>query len=294
MAVVDAITIFEKYKSRNGKQSPEDPSIDIVYGVLGTDDENDMNTLVDATAPATWNDLQRQDWTHEYLGGVGMDGAWEVTVHYDRKDPKGAGTNQFSFDMVSGTQHITQSKETMDSQAPFNSPLPPPDFQGGINVTDDNVEGCDVTSGKMEFTVTSIALAADLPPDFLMQIRTCAATAPANDRPFSILYRGQVLQFVEYELLFMGASGSYRGDGSWEFNFKFSASATVQNQEIGSGASQIIIALKRGWDYLWVKYKKGKDNPSKVFAFTPMAAYVERVYDATDFDDLFEPFDFIP
>src|SRR6185437_14560558 len=140
-----AIQVFEKVKSRGGKESVEDPSINIIYGVLGTDDENAVDDAIRLTSPDAWNFLTRQSWQREFLGGVGEKGLWEVTVLYDRNDPKGRGAVQFSFDTSGGREKITQSKATIESagasDADGSIPRNVPDCKGGIGVTDTSIEG---------------------------------------------------------------------------------------------------------------------------------------------------------
>lgn len=294
-----AIQVFEKVKSRGGKESVEDPSINIIYGVLGTDDENAVDDAIRLTSPEAWNFLTRQSWQREFLGGVGEKGLWEVTVLYDRNDPKGRGAVQFSFDTSGGKEKITQSKATIESagasDADGSIPRSVPDCKGAIGVTDTSIEGVEITVPKLEFTITCVAAASALPPNYIMRLK--GAVGSVNDDHFRVAYKGQVLEFGEQELLFLGGPGSYRGNGDWEFNLKFAASDTVEDLVLGqtfdsiSGepnvAGVIRIARKRGWEYLWVFYKEQKDGVSSRLVRLPLAAYVERVYDPIDFDALF-------
>ena len=259
-----------------------------------------MDDAIRLTSPEAWNFLTRQSWQREFLGGVGEKGLWEVTVLYDRNDPKGRGAVQFSFDTSGGKEKITQSKATIESagasDADGSIPRNVPDCKGGIGVTDTSIEGVNITVPKLEFTVTCVAAAANLPPNFIMRLK--AAVGSVNDDHFSVTYKGQVLEFDEQELLFLGGPGSYRGNGDWEFNLKFAASDTVEDLVLGQTVDSITgdpnvagvirIARKRGWEYLWVFYKEQKDSVSSRLVRLPLAAYVERVYDPINFDALFE------
>ena len=96
-------------------------------------------------------------------------------------------------------------------------------------------------------------------------MRLKAAVGSVNDDRFRVNYKGQLLEFEEQDLLFLGGPGSYRGNGDWEFHLKFASSDTVEDLKLGetidtiSGepniAGVIRIARKRGWEYLWVFYK---------------------------------------
>lgn len=283
--------LFEKHKSRNGRASPDNPTLDVVYGVIGTDDETEVDDLVDAGAPSEWNGLIRQGWSRDYLG-VNL---WEVTVNYSREETKGAGALSFSGDTSGGTQHVTQSIRTVCSGAVDKNgdPVDAPDCHRAIGVTEDGVEGVDVVVPKLEFTITVIADSDALPSDYLVQLHK--ATGMCNDATFSIDYRGQHLEFNQGELLFMGCPFSYRGNGTWEFPFKFSASRNAEEEDILIGGVQdpdtldvtggIQLVEKQGWDYLWIKYSPKKSNDAIVRQ--PTAAYIEQVVKQTDFDALF-------
>ena len=82
------------------------------------------------------------------------------------------------------------------------------------------------------------------------------------------------------EVLFMGASGSKRGDDEWEITFRFAASPNVTNLTIGD----ITGVDKKGWEYLWVRYADAEDE--KVLVKQPTAVYVEKVYESGNFAGL--------
>jgi hypothetical protein len=86
--------------------------------------------------------------------------------------------------------------------------------------------------------------------------------------------------FQPGEVLFLGASGSNRGDGYWEITFRFSASPNMTNLQVGS----ITIADKPGWAYVWFRYQDTADANQLIKR--PVAAYVERVYDEGDFTQI--------
>ena len=84
------------------------------------------------------------------------------------------------------------------------------------------------------------------------------------------------------ECLFLGASGSRRGTGSdddWEITFRFAASPNQANLPVGD----MIVAAKKGWEYLWVRYADAEDAGSNTLVQRPVAAYVEKVYEEADF-----------
>lgn len=302
-----AIVVFEKWKSREGKQSVEDPSITITYGVKGTDDEALVDAAIESSSPTTWNGLQRQSWQRSFVGGPTDDGAlWEVSVLYDRTDPKGAGTAQLSADITAGRQKITQSRETIASYGvstftpggTLSSTSTPPNFRGAIGVTDTSIEGVEVFISKMELTIPAVVKAADLDMDYIDRLD--AASGKANDFRFVMLYKGQRIVSERHELLFLAGPVSYRGNGDWEFSLKFIRERTVEDLFIGGTVpapsegegfttGPILVARKRGHEYLWVNYKEKKDPTSGTLVRVPQGVYVERVYEEEDFSSLFAP-----
>jgi hypothetical protein len=88
--------------------------------------------------------------------------------------------------------------------------------------------------------------------------------------------------FAAGEVLFLGASGSKRGEEDWEITFRFAASPNRANFQVGP----ITVASKKGWKYLWVRYADAEDATAKVLVKRSVAAYVEKVYPEGNFAGL--------
>lgn len=131
--------IIEKYDSRESTVGVENPSVDLLYVVDGTEDDAAVRALVEATIPAIYAGLVFQNYHIAHQGS----GLWEVSVRYGKKEPKEPGESSLSFDTGGGTTHITQSLQTIVSYAPPGED--PPDFKGAIGVNNDSVEGTDIT-----------------------------------------------------------------------------------------------------------------------------------------------------
>ena len=86
--------------------------------------------------------------------------------------------------------------------------------------------------------------------------------------------------FAIGEVLFLGASGSQRGEDDWEITFRFAASPNVTGLTIGD----INGIDKKGWEYIWVRYADAEDQ--KVLVKQPIAVYVEKVYEEGNFAGL--------
>ncbi len=88
--------------------------------------------------------------------------------------------------------------------------------------------------------------------------------------------------FAPGEVLFLGASGTQRGQEDWEITFKFAASPNATGLVIG----EITGINKKGWEYLWVRYADAEDTTAKVLVKKPIAVYVEQVYPMAAFAGL--------
>ncbi len=229
--------------------------------VLGTEDDAAVRALVEVTVPAFYAGLVFQSYHIAHQGG----GIWEASARYGKKEPKEPGESSFSFDTGGGTQHITQSLETVNSYA-----LPgedSPDLKGVIGVNTDSVEGTDITIPVYNFTETHYILVPLVTGAYKAIL--FHMTGRVNAAPFK--------GFVPGEVLFMGASGSQRGQEDWEVTFRFAASPNAVNLKVGD----ITGIEKKGWEYLWVRYADAEDENTLVKQ--PIAAYVEKVYEEGDF-----------
>ncbi len=257
-------TIIERFDSRETTAGIESPSVDLIYVVQGTEDDGAVRALVESTIPAIYSGLVFQTYHITHQGG----GVWEVSVRYGKKEPKDTGDSSFSFDTGGGTTHVTQSLQTIGSYAPPGKTAP--NFQGAIGVTTDSVEGTDTTVPIYSFTETHyipIALVTGSYKTTLFLL-----TGRVNSSPFK--------GFAAGEVLFLGASGSQRGEEDWEITFRFAASPNI----IGLTIGPITGVAKRGWEYLWVRYADAEDQ--HVLVKQPIAAYVEKVYDEGNFAGL--------
>ena len=263
------ITVTEKFDSRPAADG-DNPSAELKYVVEGTSDEQQALAALESGTPATYAGLLRQTWSVEPVG----DGSsyWEGVVRYGQMNagPKEVGESVFSFDTGGGTMHITQAKEHVASY--YFEGDAPPDFQGAIGVTRDSVEGCDIVVPVYNWSETHYLAAGTVTGPYKAAL--FALTGKTNDAAFK--------GFAAGEVLFLGASGSQRGDESWEITFRFAASPNVTGLVIG----EITGVDKKGWEYLWVRYEDAEDEDSKSLVKRPTSAHVERVYNAGDFAGL--------
>ena len=265
-------TLTEKIDSREWTTG-EKPTVTMHYMLDGTSDDLAARTLLLDSTPATYDGLVRDECNLEpiFVDTDSDQGKWECRVRYvapEQKEPE-VGDSSFTFDTGGGAQHTTQSIETVGSYA---VPGPAPDFAGAIGVTHDNVEGVDITVPVYHFAETHYLDDAVVTPAYRGTLFNL--TGKVNNASFKGLDAG--------ECLFLGASGSKRGEDDWEISFRFAGSPNRVNIQVGP----ITVASKKGWEYLWVRYADEEDAGSSTLVKRPIAAYVEKVYENGDFSAL--------
>ena len=238
-----------------------DESAEITYVIREIGSDVDARTELLIAAPATHNGLVRSDAQVEEI----HDEIWLGTVRYapSASNPPLAGESSFAFETRGGTQHITQSLATVASYASPDIPAAP-NFGGAIGVSEDSVEGVDITVPVYTFSETHYLSPGAVNTAYKATL--FGLTGRVNDAPFKGLAAG--------ECLFLGAAGTQRGDDPWEISFAFAGSPNVTGLSIGS----IVGIEKKGWEYIWASYRQAEDTTAKMLVRKPVAAYVERVY----------------
>ena len=258
-----SVTVHEKWESRETTEGSS-PSIDLVYVVRGTNDDLTAKSALESASPVLYDGLVRQSLHIERVAET----VWEGSVRYGLKEPPETGDSTFQFETGGGTTHITQSLSTSGKYAPPGKTAP--DFKGAIGAANDSVEGTDVTVPVYNFSETHYIPVANVTGAYKATL--FALTGKVNNASFK--------GFAAGEVLFLGASGSQRGQDDWEITYRFAASPNVTGLQVGD----ITGIDKKGWEYLWVRYADAEDQ--NVLVKRPIAAYVERVYESGDFSQL--------
>ena len=264
-----AATLHELFAGRT-ETLGDKPKAEIAYVVLGAVDEAEVRTLALAQIPTAYQGMYRKTVTlDERLNAS----TWKVVAAYEAPEPQQQDNPEptFAFDTGGGTQHVTQSIQTIGRYGPSASTA----LGGAIGYDGQNVAGVDITIPVYQFSETHY-----LAPSYVTQgykTTLMGLTGAVN----SATFRG----FQAGEVLFMGASGTRRGvdtDDRWEIAYKFAASPNQSGMSVGSISS----IQKRGWDYLWVQYGDDVDATAKVLIKKPIAVYVEQVYPFASFAGL--------
>lgn len=262
-------------------------SIRIEYVIVGTPEDGDQSLDIDDlarndlvnTADNTYEGMTLTDAEIEPLfamdinesgGSPVLNGkrVWLGTAVYKEHDwtPPDVGEDSFSFETGGATEHITHSLNTKSTDNAI-------DHGGAIGVTDNGVEGVDITVPSYNFTITkrfsSITAA--------YKQHLASLTGSVNSDTFQ--------GFAAGEVLFQGASGSKRGDEDWEIVYNFSAKVNANAPTVGSLSWTDV--TKQGWEYFWVQYKESVDTVQKRGKKEPIGAYVEQVYPEQSFANIF-------
>ncbi len=259
-------TISESYVSRPFTVGIKSSGRELIYDIIGTNDENEVQTLLLGTAPATYNGLILDSVEGEpiFNDDATSTGLWKGHARYLVPEV------EYTFDTGGGTQKITQSYATISSYGVGGAT--PPDFAGAIGVSEDRVEGVDVPIPKFDFTETHIWPATSISSSYVSALQ--GLTGQWNVATWRTYAAGTVL--------FNGVAGSNRGSGQYSLTYKFSFSPNVSGLYIG-GIGPI---SKLGWDYLWVRYADFEDGTAYSIVKRPIGVYVERVLLPGDFSVL--------
>ncbi len=240
------------------------------YHVRGTEDKTLAYALVNASAPATFEGLVKQNVKVKEVG-VGL---WRGTVQYGVMEAGGDGDISWSFEIGTQPFHITHAREHIQSYVAAGTA---PDHKGAIGVEKDGsglrVQGTDILIPNFHWEETHYAAYATVATHaFITTLESMVGTM--NDAAFRI--------WDSKELLLLGVSGAKRGEEPVGLTYRYAKSRTETNLAVGD----ITVAEKKGHDYLWVEYEKKEDDTANALTSRPIAAHVEQVYPTGDWSQL--------
>jgi len=278
------ITVEELPDSRQWTTG-ENLSVEFSYQVRGTASDVEAKNALLAEAPASYQYLPRQS---SQLEPVHVDEAnpdkciWKGTVRYARAsqaaEPPETGESSFSFDTGGGTQHVRYAKA---SQAWACGSYGSVEYAyNGINVSgkagSQTIEGVDIACPVYSFSETHYLSNETVTGGYKALL--FGLTGKTNNATFR--------DFAAGEVLFLGASGSKRGDEDWEITFHFSASKNVDDfcADWPAAIKPAVAIPKKGWELAWTLDREFEGANGLVIK--PMQIAVVRVYDSDDFSSL--------
>lgn len=254
--------IGEKIESRRVNTNPENGSVELLYWVDGVLSESAAIAMAESFAPGAYGLLQRTHLTVQQSGPL----TYDVTAHYSKVKPKEPGDSEYSFDVSTVSQHITQSRDTVARYGADGWDVV--DFDGAIGVNPDgSISGTDILLPQFEYVETHWIDQISAP--YIGTLHSLCGSV--ND--------GQFKHFRAGEALFLGASAQRTGiDNPWRVTFRFRGEPNLDNARVPGIVGGID---KDGWDYLWVYYQDAVKDDLKLQV--PKQANVERVYRRADF-----------
>jgi len=249
------------------------PEAKRLYTAFGAEDEVDAMTMVIAESPAIDYSLAMLRQQISGLQEVGPN-LWTADVDYAPQSGEEEGSWEYVFDGTGGTAKITQSLGTRSATAIFGKA---PDFGGAVGVTENGVEGCEIT-----IPVYSFGISYHFSSRFinLSYGAVCGSlTGKINGSAFKGFARGTVL-YLGPVGRFSGSMAAVGRTSSVELTHRFAVSP---HMTVMIGGKRI---QKYGWDYLWCRYINSIDAKAKACILVPQAVYCEMVYQEGNFGGL--------
>jgi hypothetical protein len=199
------------------------------------------------------------------VGGVAGDGSPPTapTAPAGASDPLLSG---YSFSVNCPRIHFTQSRVTISATG--RGAIVAPDYKGAIGIDlDGRIQGCDFPPDPRT-TFSRTWGRATVTQGYVSDLTNLAGRP--NDAPFYGWNAGEVI--------LMSAQGQYTQGEGWSITANFGVEENEVDIEICDG---LTVPAKRGWDYLWVLYRRNLDGNELVTL--PDAAYVEEILRSADF-----------
>ncbi|QDT54630.1 hypothetical protein Pan44_26650 [Caulifigura coniformis] len=160
---------------------------------------------------------------------------------FQRRTPPAVGESQFNFEIGGQqTKVIVPISQTVYKPASDLLPLPQIALIGDQGMGEPPT-GADIFEPVHSASLTKWMALSDLTPEFEDAIADCVGkwnNATWRRRPAG-------------EVLFMGCTGAQRGANDLELTFRWMTRRNLESSVIAG----ITVAAKRGWDFLWPRYR---------------------------------------
>jgi hypothetical protein len=272
------ITIVERKNSRTHRQINQAEVIDFVWLLKGSNDDRALRDFLQLNMPASFDGRVPGP---AVIRPLGPD-LWEATATYQPVQVQlpvfeiGDINDSFGFDQMAEMDHIDLSLETVHKRNSEGTTAA--DFGQLINATPNGVHGVDIYFPTYKFQESHELADATVTPAFKANIFNHQATVN------SATFKG----FSPGEVIFLGATGAKRGREQWNVTYHFAARKNRTNIVIPGVGGNITIPEKKGWHYLWAYYIDEDHASVNIKIKRPKIVFVERVYEETDLNDLFD------
>lgn len=262
------VTAEEKNVGRRSSLTSAERS----YVIRGATTEAEAVTGLLATAPTTLGGLVRIDNECEVeeislSPAIFYGRAKYSTANFGSQPPS---SFHVSFDIAGTSTHITQSRASV-----ARYPNTARDFKGTIGVSEDlsTIDGCDILIPALNFQVNYTKSESAVDESYISALMNIVGAVNTD------VFKG----FAIGTLLLTRVSGQQRDDKAWDLSYSFACNPNETSLTIGG----ITGIAKKGWEYMWVKYKTIPDGSTPpVLTKVPEAVYIEEVYRKTAYSAL--------
>jgi hypothetical protein len=267
-----SIIVQPYHKSPTLSIDEENATWDSTYSILGTNDEAAAINALIGYAPLTRFLYDRLLSSRTFSLDPENYNVWRGKVSWKEKStenqPLERGESSFQFETTAGTAHVTHSLATIQKYKAGGGT--PADFKQAVNYNGAEISGADIYTPTYSFSETHVFAPTVVTQSYKAQL--FRLTGKTNQSAFR--------NFAAGEVLFLGASGSKRGDDEWEISYRFACSENKTALTVGniSGIS------KKGWELLWVYFKDAVSED--ILVKQPDQVNIERMYDDGDFFQL--------
>jgi hypothetical protein len=279
------VTMVELHDSRSANVSAKDVSAKIIYMLEGSADDADIHEHILTHAPSNHLGLFGDSYTLKPIKIDGVNSVWRAELTYklpdeekeqqrqqDQADRNAERTWEISFSTTGASMNISHSIETVNYNSHPNNADPAPIFDQAIMVgSDGSISGTDIVIPTLTFTEVHSFAPSLITYNFIKTLSNLTGTT--NNAAFRTFQAGEVL--------FTGAEGSWN-DNLINITYNFAMSPNLTSVD----AAGVTGLSKKGHELIWVYYQDEVDASAHAATKSARAAYVEKVYEGSDFDDL--------
>lgn len=265
--------VFELISGPKVTRGPEGSRAETIWRARGfaqTEGE-DAQTAVEeavlAEAPETY-----RDWPVIAVESEPDGQDWLVTLTYS----VGGGSLAEQTETFTTGRSTSKVTVSLGTQRAYGAGAAVGDNGGLINVTREGVEGVDLVVPDPSESITRTFSPADWTTEYKRTLIELAGRV--NEQPFRGWEAG--------ECLFLGASGTRKGNSPIEVTFEFAISVNRDDIELELGGTSVPNIEKAGHEYIWVTWKEAEAGSPPRLVKNPVRAYVEKTYPVADFDRL--------
>ncbi len=241
-----AATIGERSISRSGERFT---SSVLEYWVRDAADQDEVESLVDATAPTTFNGLVKDGYTYDFQDDESL---CYVRVNYrpakNLLSPPEPGTARFFWNVAGESTKITHPISVISRSRPDAGTAVQ---YKGIGDDGEELKGTEIVIPKFTFGYEYTIVGTNVTSGYIATVAGLVGKVNSAD------WKG----FATGSVLFTGASGAYElgQDSTITFEFAYSPNVnqfTVGGYTIGDGST----VVKRGWEYVDVHSTKKQEQ----------------------------------